>query len=670
MPRLPDLDSLGSRPVPVSRRGIASNPRAGIVGDAVAGLGGQIANIGIRQLDGQAARQGAEATSYLTREKIKLDAEFAADRDFATQADRYAERLRSINEAASKMISQPRVREAFEQEASITFERGIAETKQRARAGTADAAVAGYTELSTANMQAALQTPDIKDAVSLLSANQTALRGLQEQGYISAQDAATKNREMLDHFGIERIKLLPPDEQVALLKPYHGKAAPIGTLPGMIPVEARGVLLEKAETEVRVEAARALVEANRQKTEAEQADKEREDTVANLIGSGVIVDDGQIGAAVQTAIARGDTSKAIQLRGKQHANNAMRVFADASVPQVTERLSQIEGTKGWRENIDLVMEHDALGRLRTSKANAPANYSALDIADPKSVEARRQQAYTRARELGQVAPDFWGQDLGRLKDLYDQGPAGRAEVAAFASAFGKDAVAAARQIAPNDKVLWIASSISDQSNRQLALEGRDALKANPELNPLNGDVAQKYWNRQASMAMSGVPQDYALAVRYTAQSIAAANLARDGISKPTSSQYEDALAEGMQIAVGRNVSGGIQRGGFGEWRGKPIILPATMSQDEFDRRLSQLDKVNGFLWSNGRPISADQLRTQFIPVKVGPTTYQFRDAYGNPAIKADKTPAIMDVGGIRLDPRAPPPTKKREPMQPRQGRDY
>lgn len=48
MPQLPDIDSLGARPVPVSRRRVSSVRNAGAVGGAVAEVGGTVSKIGER----------------------------------------------------------------------------------------------------------------------------------------------------------------------------------------------------------------------------------------------------------------------------------------------------------------------------------------------------------------------------------------------------------------------------------------------------------------------------------------------------------------------------------------------------------------------------------------------------------------------------------------------
>jgi hypothetical protein len=89
MPVLPTRDSLGQSPVPVSRRGISSNPAAGAVGNALEGFGQTVAGIGKGMIEKEDRLSYAAAKGNFLKADIAARQELANDPDHETWDARY-----------------------------------------------------------------------------------------------------------------------------------------------------------------------------------------------------------------------------------------------------------------------------------------------------------------------------------------------------------------------------------------------------------------------------------------------------------------------------------------------------------------------------------------------------------------------------------------------------
>lgn len=133
MPRLPDIDSLGPRPVPQSQRGVARQPAAGIVGDAIAGIGQNLTRIAEARFEKEDRLAYAAAKSaYLTAD-IAARKELQDDPDYGTFEARYAEKMKAAREAATGLLRSNADRRLFGVEIDTDFARGSAEVATLAR---------------------------------------------------------------------------------------------------------------------------------------------------------------------------------------------------------------------------------------------------------------------------------------------------------------------------------------------------------------------------------------------------------------------------------------------------------------------------------------------------------------------------------------------------------
>lgn len=208
MPRLPDLDSLGSRPVPQSRRSIASNPRAGAVAEAFGGLGEQLAGAGQRMVEKQDRLAYAAAKTAILKADIAARQELETDPDYENWSTKYAERMRTAREAAGGLIRSRSDRSLFEAEAEIDVARGNSALSTAANARRRDSRVAlgmdALAELSDVGQDA---PDDATREATILNAHDL-IQGMVEAGDVDAVRAGELRRDWTQRYVIQRVETL------------------------------------------------------------------------------------------------------------------------------------------------------------------------------------------------------------------------------------------------------------------------------------------------------------------------------------------------------------------------------------------------------------------------------------------------------------------------------
>lgn len=208
MPKLPDLDSLGARPVPQSRRAIASNPRAGAVGDAVASFGERLAQTGQKAIEKEDRLDLASSQAKLLQADIAARKELEADPDFETWETRYTELMRPAREEAARLIRSRSGRSLFEQDAEVVILRGASALAQGAQVRRGSAAVAGAEEQLAALQDAAQDATDDATRGAIIGTAGELLGSLRAQGYITAEEEGRRRREWRQNHIVQRAETL------------------------------------------------------------------------------------------------------------------------------------------------------------------------------------------------------------------------------------------------------------------------------------------------------------------------------------------------------------------------------------------------------------------------------------------------------------------------------
>lgn len=200
MARLPDVASLGNRPVPVDRGGIVSRPNAGVVGRALEGLGGQAQQIAGEQFEKQDKLAYAAAKTAILKADVQARQGLDKDQDYGTFESRYTEQMRKAREEAGKLIRNASDRALFDSDVDLDFERGrsqVLELANRKRV-LAEGAVmeTSLDELADAGLNA----PDDATRAAIIKNANDILDGAVASGVLDPQSAGRKRREWANNY--------------------------------------------------------------------------------------------------------------------------------------------------------------------------------------------------------------------------------------------------------------------------------------------------------------------------------------------------------------------------------------------------------------------------------------------------------------------------------------
>lgn len=200
MPRLPDLDSLGARPVPQGPRGTSSVRNAGAVGDAAAQLGAQVAQIGQGMIVKEDKLNYAAARATLLKADVQARQELQDDPDYETYGARYTEKMKAARDQAAGMIKSNSDRALFQAESNVDVERGLGEINGFARGkrvaaqkGTLAQTLIDLTETGSSALDDATREQTIH------SMNE-AIDGALTAGIITPEEAVSKRRSAVQSY--------------------------------------------------------------------------------------------------------------------------------------------------------------------------------------------------------------------------------------------------------------------------------------------------------------------------------------------------------------------------------------------------------------------------------------------------------------------------------------
>lgn len=355
--------------------------------------------------------------------------------------------------------------------------------------------------------------------------------------------------------------------------------------------------IEQAYAAIGVEERRAAAAAEHQRALAASAAREQLATVNQKIENGVQVKDGELEQAAALAQSIGDTSTAYDLSAMRIRNGVSRATEGWLPTQYDARINALRGLGEKRtpqQDIELNhLEKIAPGRKAEFRDN-PGGWAALngnpppqvDFAHPETVAARRQWQGRVSGATGLPTPFLQPQEVQTLRAMAAAGPKDRLDVInRLATIGGLDAVDAVKQVLPEDHLAQRLVLLRP-GDRAAAMKGVDARKANPGLvDGQGGKDAMEAFNARLGDATALLGASDKVAAFDIARNLYADHAYQTGVQAFDANRFDPYIHRALG---GTQDARGVWHGGLGGWAGKPVLLPQTMSQQQFDTVLSKM----------------------------------------------------------------------------------
>lgn len=460
-----------------------------------------------------------------------------------------------------------------------------------------------------------------------------------------------------------------PADVMAKLDAYHDETVTVGFLNGIIRTNPKAVapmidsgefdailspaqierLRDGADVEVRRQQAQVAAQAALDKSQV----REQVATVNARLAAGVEVPDNELAAASAAATSIGDESGAFKLgvaRVQAGINKATLPFQPRQYEAEINRLEALGEKRTDTQDVQLAqLKAIAPARIREYNNN-PGGWAAangnpppqLNLADPGSVRARISWARGVHDTTGRIVQPLTAAEAADYAGRAAASPAARVGVADQLAQFGgQAAVAAARQVAPDDPVL-ARLVLLQPMDRRAAVNGAEARKANPAL--IDGKAGADA--REAFLARVGPATAMMGQGDVNAAFDVARNLYADAAAKQGIQTFdEDRFNSFIHRALGGTKDGqGNYRGGIGAWQGNSVLLPPTMSQGQFETVLSRLNfsADNAPVFRNGTPMTPAQVRG-YVPVQRPDGRFEFHGPGGVVLARKDGTAWSLDI---------------------------
>lgn len=566
MPKLPDINDLGSRPTPVSRRQIATNPRAGIVGQAVEGLGNTIASIGAQKLEAQDKLDLSAAKAKIYKDSIAAkQALQETDPDYESWGNKYDFAMKASREGAGELIRNHALRAQFDAEAKGDVVRQAADLHADVFARRASAEVDRTRSSLETLLEASKQVKDEQTRTDMLNQIRIGYEGLVAKNYLSADRAGVERRNMVDRFlagqaeaGLATAKLSfgaavqsssdqalseehiakgsaeiarvgklqhLSDDEIAVLQQKQVSAARRDiavTIAGSGPeglVSAQTYLTDhkadftgddylNANSHIQAAVRQQEAAAARAANEHESDLKEQISTLAERAGNGIDVSDDAARLLPQIS----DTSDIEKLKGYVRDGAYAKVFPSMTPAQRDERIAALSAILPNKRTDDQQAElHWALthkGALDSAFNNDPVTWAAINTRDKppplaQGMAAREQWARRASIAYKRPVPLL---SQAEADELADNLPGDEKGVLQTLDAISDPALRArtARQVAPNDPVLPFVSVIQPRQ-RATIRHGAERLKAEPQFlkpTPDSPEVAERIAEQEARFRLA------------------------------------------------------------------------------------------------------------------------------------------------------------------------
>lgn len=220
MPQLPDIDSLGSRPVPQSNRGVASERNADAAANAFANIGETVGAIGNRMVEKQDKLSYAAARAALLSADMKTRAELQDDPNYGTYESRYTEKMAAAKATAAGFIRSRSDRAMFELDAQTDTNRGLAEIGGLVRTKRRQARQGVLAESLQTLQDVGQGAPDDATRETTIKTAGEAIQAAVEAGDITPEQGVTQRAQWTQNYVGQRINSLIAKEDFTSAQAY------------------------------------------------------------------------------------------------------------------------------------------------------------------------------------------------------------------------------------------------------------------------------------------------------------------------------------------------------------------------------------------------------------------------------------------------------------------
>lgn len=637
MARLPDVNDLGARPIPQSRQGIASNPAAGVVGQAVAGLGQTVEAAGAQQMDVRDKLQYATARAAVLKADTDTRTALRDDPDYSTYGARYKAAMGTAQTTAAASIADKEDRATFETQTGVDINRGAYDLGELAHAKAKDAKVAAGQGALDTSAQVAVSAPDDKTREQALLNGGQIIDGLAASGAIDATTAQREKKNFAQSFFTNSVKAAIATGDLAEAKrraaTFKDRMAP--------------ATFVAVNDDIDVEQRRADAVAKAQQALKDKAARESLATVTAQVEAGIHLPDETIAAAQNLANSMGDTSGGVKFGALRISNGVNRETQPWAPGQYDVEISRLRA-KGDKATPDEQVRLKALETIAPSRKAEfkadPWGWAALsghttppvNFTDPASITARVQAQSALSATTGQPAPFFNKSEADQLQAQAADSPKAKFavinEIGNIAAVDPHRAQSAARQVFPDDP-LAVRLVALNPATRAAAISGAEARKADKTLidgtgNDAPGTAALEKYQRDVEPALALLrPED-----AHATYEIAANMYANWAHQHGVKAFNEDAFGTFLHTALGaKKDAQGVFHGGVGYWNDAPVWLPSRQSQQQFETVMSRMlwkpDDPHAPVFANGQPMTPADIR-KLTPIQRQDGQYEFHGSNG------------------------------------------
>lgn len=629
-----------------------------------------------KQLDKAAERARVQAQLVQARldgakQLNDLYSSFDKDTDPATAAQRFDEGAQKIHDTIVKGLADPEAANSFTLNfGDMTESRRVNLKAESLRRETASAIATLDSSLETFAKQAA-DAKSGPERAAALDAVAAGIKGLVDTGMLSAQEGARRESKFKGDLALLDAK------RFIFNDPWKAKAAlEDGAFDALTPLD-RQTLIEQSQAEIE-QRERALTAA---KMEARQSVRDSLSQIRDVIEAGYPVADDLFLRAKSQLAAAGEPALVSQYNSLLRTSALVSRLRGATPQQAQAIILDLDrraagGATGELAEAALAARKfystmtETLGKdpLAWAQRQGVVNIAplALDGSDkPDAWRARVRSAELVAERYG-TAPQYLTDsetDALKVKLAASSADEKLMVLGGLTAALGSRAGTVLQSIAKDQPVAaHVAGMLMPGATSDQIAAARDALRGEALLNgPAKegaGDLKPTATARTSGQAIAVTqalgfsPEDRAR-VMATADAIYAARASRLGLrgadaspesrtnTRQATELYTQALNDALGATRGRD---GKQYGGLTEYRGVPVVAPATVAAEDFDstiRGLKDPDLVAGSATGAapviaGRKFTATDLRRSYL-VSVG--NGQYAISVTDPS---DGTPTIVE----------------------------